>query len=107
MMTDRWTIPAVDVRFMQTRSSIMRASLQLWDAETGEMVWNSYAEATVENEALSQDPMYFEDIARITLASMISDSMDGERESTYNAVNKFLDNMIQERGQRKEKAPDE
>ena len=35
-MTDRWSFPPIDLRVTQTRSSIMRLSLQLWDAETGE-----------------------------------------------------------------------
>ncbi len=68
-MTDRFKFPpGFDFRITQTRSSIMRISLQLWDAETGEMVWASMAETTMQNEAVSQDPVYMEDIARATLA---------------------------------------
>jgi hypothetical protein len=104
-MTDRWTVPAVDVRASQTRSSIMRASLQLWDAETGEMLWNSYAEATMENEAFSQDPVYFEDIARVTFASMISDFMNKKTGSTYSPVNKLLDGLIKRKETQQEQAP--
>lgn len=112
-MTNRvgWTT-GIDFRLSQTRSSIMRASLQLWDAETGEMVWDSYAEATVQNEAFSQDPVYFEDVARITMASMLSDFMRGKRGSTYTPMDKLLDKVMQEKvtepkGERPEKAPDE
>ena len=36
-------------------------------------VRNSYAEGAAQNEAVSQDPVCFEDIARITMACMISD----------------------------------
>ena len=37
IMQDRWTFPAANVRVTQTRSSIMRLSLSMWDAETGEL----------------------------------------------------------------------
>ena len=46
-MTDRWMFPGLNVRLLQTRSSIMRISLQLWDAETGDLVWVSVAETTM------------------------------------------------------------
>ena len=95
-MTDRWKIPAFDVRMSQTRSSIMRLSLQLWDAETGELVWASLAETNMANEALSQDPVYLEDIARVTLGSMIADFVNQKTASTYTPVNKFLNDLVEE-----------
>ena len=95
-MTDRWKIPAFDVRVTQTRSSIMRLALQLWDAETGELVWTSVAETNMANEAVSQDPVYLEDIARATLGSMLSDLLNGKTASQYTPVNKLLDNLIRE-----------
>lgn len=104
-MTQRWQVPVALVWITWIRSSIMRASLQLWDAETGEMVWNSYAEATVQNEAFSQDPVYFEDVARVTMASMLSDLGNGKKRSTYTPVDKFLDGIIQEKEPRQEQAP--
>jgi len=95
-MTDRWSFPPFDVRMMQTRSSNMRISLQLWDAETGEMVWASTAETTMQNEAVSQDPVYLEDVARATLGGMVGDLMNRREASKYTPVNKFLDNLITE-----------
>ena len=95
-MTDRWKFPALDVRLTQTRSSIMRLALQLWDAETGELVWTSVAETNMANEAISQDPVYLEDIARATLGSMLSDLLNRRTASQYTALNKFLDNLIRE-----------
>lgn len=95
-MTDRWKIPAFDVRMSQTRSSIVRLSLQLWDAETGELVWASLAETNMANEALSQDPVYLEDIARVTLGSMIADFVNQKTASTYTPVNKFLNDLVEE-----------
>jgi hypothetical protein len=104
-MTDRWKIPAFDVRVSQTRSSIMRLSLQLWDADSGELVWSSVAETNMANEAVSQDPVYLEDISRATLGSIISDLLEGKTASQYTPLNTFLNNLIQE-AMPKEKSDD-
>lgn len=96
MMTDRWTFPIFNVRMTQTRSSIMRLSLQLWDAETGELVWASFAETNMANEAATQDPVYLEDVAHATLASMIEDFEKGKTDSKYTPLNKFLNSLIEE-----------
>ncbi|HSF68114.1 MAG TPA: hypothetical protein VLA67_11875 [Nitrospiraceae bacterium] len=93
-LTERWSF--VDVRIMQTRSSIMRVSLQLWNAETGEIIWASIAEATMQNEAISQDPVYLEDISRVTLASMGADFVKRKTASRYSPVNKVLNDLIEE-----------
>jgi hypothetical protein len=75
---------------------MMRISLQLWDTETGEIVWASIAETTMQNEAVSQDPVYFEDVSRATLGSMVADFKNGKTASTYTPVNKFLNDLIEE-----------
>jgi hypothetical protein len=95
-MTDRWKFPPIDLRMMQTRSSNMRVSLQLWDTETGEMVWASMAETEMQNEAVSQDPVYFEDVSRATFGSMVADFKNRKTASTYTPVNKFLNDLIEE-----------
>jgi hypothetical protein len=94
IMTDRWMLPGLNVRLLQTRSSIMRISLQLWDAETGDLVWVSIAETTMSNEAVSQDPVYFQDIAVATLGSMMVDFMNERTASEYTPLNKFLDALL-------------
>ena len=95
-MTDRWKFPAFDVRVSQTRSSVMRLALQLWDAQNGELVWTSIAESNMANEAVSQDPVYLEDIARATLGSMMSDFLNRKTASRYTPLDKVLDNLISE-----------
>jgi hypothetical protein len=95
MMTDRWKIPAFDIRVAQTRSSSLRLSLQLWNMETGELVWYSIAEATVQSEAFTQDPVYLEDALRLALGSMVADFLNGKTASTYTPLNKILDTLIQ------------
>ncbi|MGH7216682.1 MAG: hypothetical protein ACREIG_05555 [Nitrospiraceae bacterium] len=95
-MTDRWSFPPIDLRMSQTRSSVMRISLQLWDAETGEIVWGSLAETTMQNEGLSQDPVYLSDVTRATFGSMVTDFKYRKTASTYTPVNKILNDLIEE-----------
>lgn len=95
-MMDRWMFPALNVRLLQTRSSIMRISLQLWDAETGDLLWVSVAETTMSNEAVSQDPVYFQDIAIATLGSMMVDFIEERTASEYTPLNKFLDTLLRD-----------
>jgi hypothetical protein len=83
----------------------MRLSLELWDADSGELVWASVAETNMANEAVSQDPVYLEDIARATLGSMISDLLHGKTASQYTPLNTFLNDLIQE-AMPKEKSDD-
>ena len=91
-MTERWKF--ADLRIIQTRSSILRLSLQLWDMQTGEPVWASVAEAILSSEALLQDPVFLEDAAKIALGSVLADFLRGRTESTYTPLNKALDDLI-------------
>ena len=91
-LTNRWSF--MDVRLMQTRSSILRLSVQLWDAETGELLWASVAEAQVESEGVGQEPVYFEDAVRIALGSMIADFLAGKTSSTYDPLNKYINELV-------------
>ena len=74
----------------------MRLVLQLWDAKTGELVWASADETSMQNEAVSQDPVYLEDIVRATLSGMMADVLNRRTASKYTPVNKFLDDLIKE-----------
>ncbi|MET0516748.1 MAG: hypothetical protein ABW047_15630 [Nitrospiraceae bacterium] len=96
MMQDRWIFPAANVRVSQTRSSIMRLSLSMWDTETGELVWASMGEATMEGEAVSQDPVYLEDISRAAWGSILSDFIQRKKGSKYTPLNQFLNNLVRE-----------
>ena len=95
-MTDRIKIQPLDLRVLQTRSSILRLSLQLWDTKSGELLWGSGAETTMANEAMSQAPVYFEDIARATLGGMMADLLNRKTSSQYTPMNTFLNGLIQE-----------
>lgn len=95
IMMDRWSFPPIDLKVSRTRSSIMRLSLQLWDMQTGELLWTSVAEATLQSEAIAQDPVHIEDAARVTMGSMIADFMNGKTASSYGPLNQFIDQLIQ------------
>jgi hypothetical protein len=83
------------VRIMQTRSSLTRLGVQLWDTETGELLWASVAEAEVEDEGVGQEPVYFADAVRITLGSMLADFLTGKTASVYSPLNKYIDQLVQ------------
>ena len=99
IMYDRWKVPAVELQVVRIRSSILRLSLQLWNTETGELLWASTAEATFQEEAVSQDPVYLREAGRITWASIIADFTHGKTSSKYSPVNKLLDSLIKEEGE--------
>lgn len=94
-MYDRWTFPGFGVVVSQTRQSNLRMSVQLWDTKTGELVWASMAEGTMQSEALAKDPVYLEDAVRVTLGSIIADFLNRKTASTYTPLNKIVDELIQ------------
>ena len=94
-MYDRWTFPGFGLLLVQVRTSNLRVSLQLWNTETGELLWASRAEGTMQSEAVSKDPVYFEDAARVALGSIVSDFLNRKTASTYTTLDKFLDQLIQ------------
>lgn len=91
-MTERWAF--IGVRIMETRSSVMRLTLQLWDASNGELVWGSATEITMQSEAVSQDPVYFEDQAVVAFGSMVTDLLNRKTSSRYTPVDKLLNDLI-------------
>jgi hypothetical protein len=92
---DRWEIPPIALKISRIRSSIMRLSLQLWDMQTGELLWSSLVEASLESEAVGQDPIYFEDTARVAMGSIITDFMDGKTASSYGPLDTIIDQLIE------------
>ena len=94
-MYDRWTFPGLGVLIAQTRQSDLRMSLQLWDAKTGELLWASMAEGTMQSEAFSKDPVYLEDTMRVTLGSIVADFLNRQTASTYTPLNKIVDQLIE------------
>jgi hypothetical protein len=94
-MYDRWTFPGLGVVLSQTRQSNLRMSVQLWDTTTGELLWASMAEGTMQSEAFAKDPVYLEDTMRVTLGSIIADFLNQKTASTYTPLNKIVVQLIQ------------
>jgi hypothetical protein len=94
-MYDRWTFPGFGVVVSQTRQSNLRMSVQLWDAKTGELLWASMAEGTMQSEAFAKDPVYLEDTVWVTLGSIAADFLNRKTASTYTPLNKIVDQLIQ------------
>ena len=54
---------AFGLRIFQTRVSVLRLSVQLWDTQTGEIVWEASGEATLAGEDVREVRISFEEIA--------------------------------------------
>lgn len=91
---DRWKVPALEINLIRIRSSILRLSLQIWDSETGDLIWASTAEGSFQEEALSEDPVYLREAGRITWGSIISDFARDRTSSRYSPTNNLLDSLI-------------
>lgn len=94
VMYERWEFPGVNVKILRTRSSILRVSLQLWDSETGELIWTSAAEATFQQEALFDDPVYLHGAGLITWGSIISDLEHNRTAFRYTPTDALLDSLM-------------
>ena len=95
IMYDRWTFPGFGVVISQTRQCDLRISVQLWDAKTGELLWASMAEGTMQSEAFAKNPVYLEDAMRVTMGSLVADFVNRKTASTYTPLNKIVDQLIQ------------
>ena len=95
IMTERWQIPAFDIRVMETRSSLLRVSMQLWEAASGELIWSSVAETVMESETLTQEPVFLEDAVRLTFGSLMSDFLNRRTSSKYTPLNEVLNTLVQ------------
>jgi hypothetical protein len=95
IMYDRWTFPGFGVVISQTRQCDLRISVQLWDAKTGELLWASMAEGTMQSEAFAKNPVYLEDAMAVTMGSIVADFVNRKTASTYTPLNKIVDQLIQ------------
>jgi hypothetical protein len=91
---DRWEFPALNVKVLRTRSSLLRVSLQLWDAETGELIWASAAEAAFQQEALFDDPVYLQEAGLVTWGSIISDLAQNRTSFRHTPADGVLDSLM-------------
>ena len=95
-MLERWEVPGISVKFSRTRSATIRLSLQLWDSKTGELLWSSTAESNFQSEAMNADPVFIEDVARVTFGSMLADLLNRKTSSKYTPLNQVLNLLIRQ-----------
>ena len=95
IMTERWKVPAFDIRVSETRSSLLRMSMQMWEVESGELIWSSVAETVMESETVTQDPVFLEDAIRLTFGSIMSDFLNRRTASKYTPLNEVLNSLVQ------------
>ncbi|MDH4361576.1 MAG: hypothetical protein OEW33_12690 [Nitrospirota bacterium] len=93
---DRWEVPGVNLRVVQTRQSTLGLSLQLWDTTSSEPMCNSVAEAHQQTEAVTQDPVFLEDAARLALGSMMADVLHRKTTAPYAALYRIIAQVMQE-----------
>lgn len=91
---DRWKFPALEINVLRIRVGILRLALQLWDTETGDLVWASTAEGAFQQEAVTEEPVFLREAGRITWGSIISDFAQGKTASEYSPANNLLDSLI-------------
>ncbi len=65
------------LRLFQTRITTMRLSLQLWNARTGDIVWEASGEATLATEDVREMRIPFDEIARRLWSHMLEDLLIG------------------------------
>ncbi len=61
------------IRLLQTRVSVLRLSLELWDVHTGELAWEASGEATLAGEDVREFRIPFEEIAEHLWARLLTD----------------------------------
>jgi hypothetical protein len=91
---ERWSVPALGIKITWIRSSILRLALQLWDTNTGDLLWASTAEGSFQEEAFTEEPVYLREAVRITWGSIISDFARERTASRYSPTNNLLDSLI-------------
>lgn len=75
----------------RSRTSSLRLSLQLWEIETGEIIWESSGEASLTSEMVGSIPIPLVDALRTLWAGMLEDLLQGKTASHYSEMDKLLD----------------
>jgi hypothetical protein len=74
---------AVGVKLVRNRVTTLRLWLQLWDSQTGHIVWESSGEVTTATVFLSpKQTVPLEEIAKKLLVRMVQDELLGSRTET-------------------------
>jgi hypothetical protein len=66
-------LSVLGLRLSQTRVSILRLTVQLWDTRTGKILWESSGDATQADEDVREFRIPFEEIAQHLWEQMLND----------------------------------
>ncbi|HJY83689.1 MAG TPA: hypothetical protein VKK81_21715 [Candidatus Binatia bacterium] len=64
-------INALGLRAAKTASATARFELQIWDAQSGRIVWDGLSDLTVAEELIRERPVSFEEIIQATWTNLI------------------------------------
>ena len=77
-------------RLLQTRITVLRLALQLWNVRTGTVVWASPGEVMLASDVLGQARIPLDRAAEILWFAMLQDFEKGRTESTYTHLTRCL-----------------
>ena len=64
-------INALGFRAAKTASATARFQLQIWDAQSGRIVWEGLSDLTVAEDQIRERPVQFEEVIRATWENLI------------------------------------
>jgi hypothetical protein len=103
-LEERFTLEGLHV--LQTRTVRLRLSLQLWNAETGELLWESFGGGGMQREVVSERQGLMTALAQKIWEGMIEDLQKGKTKSFYFGVD-TPDNLLEGHDSRSPGASDE
>lgn len=77
-------------RLLQTRITVLRLGLELWDVRTGSLVWASSGEVTIAGDVMGQTRIPLDPTAEILWSAMLQDFEEGRIDSTYTHIGKAI-----------------
>jgi hypothetical protein len=90
-MENRFTL--LGWRLLQTRITVLRLALQLWDVRTGTVVWASSGEVMLASDVLGQARIPLDRAAEILWFAMLQDFEHGRTESAYTHLTEVFASM--------------
>lgn len=80
-------------RLFQTRTTVLRLGLELWDVRTGSVVWASSGEVTIASDGMGQARIPLDHTAEILWSAMLQDLEEGRIDSTYTHTGKAMKSL--------------
>jgi len=88
-------------RLLQTRITVLRLGLELWEVWTGRLVWASSGEVTIASDVMGQARIPLDRAAEILWSAMLQDLEEGRINSTYTHIGKAMKSLNSFSGKRK------